>query len=463
MITPNRKIRRRAMVRVRAACLLAAACIAAMGIPPAAAAETPSGSIVGVAGPLDLPVPNKDFIAVALGTNMLGLKPDGSIVAVGANESGESDVPSPNTGFIAVAAGAYSVCLAPWTLCSYVGFCLGLKADGSVVGWGDNTYGQLDVPEPNADFIAIAAGHGQSLGLKADGSIVGWGATAEVPQPNTGFVAVAAGLGYNLGLKADGSIVEWGNDGSGPYTLAPPNSGFIAIAAGGYSDWGAFNSYSLGLKADGSLVTWGCCPEQVDCTTACCEDFGVCDVPEPNTGFVAISAGPDYALGLKADGSTVSWGHYTEVPQPNSNIIAIAAGRGSGVGIRQNGACCDLLAGTCEDDVDQDECSGAQQLWTKGGSCVDVVCDATPGACCNHHAAPLAIEGTCEETTINECTCDGCDWTKGATCAEITCDADFVDIPTVSEWGLMVLTLLLLTAGKLAFRRPRHNNMQNAA
>ena len=41
--------------------------------------------------------------------------------------------------------------------------------------------------------------------------------------------------------------------------------------------------------------------------------------------------------------------------------------------------------------------------------------------------------------------------TKGTTCADVVCHVD-VFIPTVSEWGLVVLTLLLLVGGKLAFR-----------
>ena len=47
--------------------------------------------------------------------------------------------------------------------------------------------------EPNANFTTVAAGAGpgHSLGLKADGSIVAWGdsysAQCDVPAPNTGF------------------------------------------------------------------------------------------------------------------------------------------------------------------------------------------------------------------------------------------------------------------------------------
>jgi hypothetical protein len=64
------------------------------------------------------------------------------------------------------------------------GYChsLGLKADGSIVAWGRNTYGQCDVPAPNADFIALAAGQGHSLAIRGL-TPVGMEPTAVPPTP----------------------------------------------------------------------------------------------------------------------------------------------------------------------------------------------------------------------------------------------------------------------------------------
>ena len=66
---------------------------------------------------------------------------------------GECNVPAPNTDFVAVAAGDYHS--------------LGLKADGSIAAWGWNDYGQCNVPAPNTDFVAVAAGYDHSLGIKS--------------------------------------------------------------------------------------------------------------------------------------------------------------------------------------------------------------------------------------------------------------------------------------------------------
>ena len=50
----------------------------------------------------------------------------------------------------------------------------------------------------------------------------------------------AAGSLHGLGLKADGSIVTWGHNYSGQCNVPSPNTGFVALAGGG--------GHSLGLK-----------------------------------------------------------------------------------------------------------------------------------------------------------------------------------------------------------------------
>jgi len=43
---------------------------------------------------------------------------------------------------------------------------MGLRADGSIVGWGYNYFGQANVPSPNAGFIAIASGYYHNLAIR---------------------------------------------------------------------------------------------------------------------------------------------------------------------------------------------------------------------------------------------------------------------------------------------------------
>ncbi|MBN1393330.1 MAG: hypothetical protein JW947_11095, partial [Sedimentisphaerales bacterium] len=93
---------------------------------------------------------------------------------------------------------------------------------------------------------------------------------------------------FPIPLYAAGEIAAWGINNYGQCNVPEPNTGFVAIAGGGY--------HSLGLKSDGSIVAWG---YNVN---------GQCNVPSPNTGFTAIAGGYFHSLGLKSDGSIVAWG-----------------------------------------------------------------------------------------------------------------------------------------------------------
>ena len=139
-----------------------------------------------------------------------------SVVVWGAHKEdfGQRDLPAPNTDFVKVSA-------ATWGHHS-----VGLKSDGSIVVWGESTFGVCNVPLPNSGFVEVAGGDHTGLGLKTDGSIVAWGdntyGQCSVPAPNTGFVAVAGGLHHCLGLKSDGSIAAWGDNGDGQCNVPLP-------------------------------------------------------------------------------------------------------------------------------------------------------------------------------------------------------------------------------------------------
>ena len=81
--------------------------------------------------------------------------------------------------------------------------------DGTVVAWGWNNYGQTNIPAGLTNVVVIAAGDYHNLALPASGEVVAWGWNASgqtnVPANLTNAVAIAAGGYHSLAIINDGS------------------------------------------------------------------------------------------------------------------------------------------------------------------------------------------------------------------------------------------------------------------
>jgi len=252
---------------------------------------------------------------VAAGSyHTVGLKTDGTVVAVGDNSYGQCNV-NGWTNIIQVTAGP--------------GHTVGLKSDGTVVAVGDTTFGRCNV-EGWTGIVQVAAGGYHTVGLRADGTVVGVGRDGQGQQNFeswTGIIQVAAGEVYTAGLKSDGTVVITGS-------CACDVSGWTSItqiAAGPY--------HVVGLKSDDTVVAVG------DTT------FGRCNV-EGWTGIVQVAAGGYHTVGLRADGTVVGVGRDGQGQQNFESwtgIVQVAAGEVYTVGLKSNDTA--VLTGSCSCDV----------------------------------------------------------------------------------------------------------------
>ncbi|MCH8902896.1 MAG: hypothetical protein IIA45_03155, partial [Bacteroidetes bacterium] len=171
-----------------------------------------------------------------------------------------------------------------------------LKCDGTVWTWGDNSSGQLgdgtaidkNVPTQVTDpadatgflqnVIAVSAGGSHTMALKADSTVVVWGDDTEAqmgdgvvgpdettPKTVAGIttaIAISAGGAYCTVLLADGTLRAWGNnadlqlgnnDATNPILLPDTVEGLdttvVQVSAG--------TRHTLALQIDGTVMACG--------------------------------------------------------------------------------------------------------------------------------------------------------------------------------------------------------------
>ena len=238
-------------------------------------------------------------------SHTVGLKSDGTVVAVGSNDCGKCNMSDWAT-IVAVSAGdAHTV---------------GLKADGTVVAVGSNNYGRCNVSDWT-NIAAVSAGSSHTVGLKNDGTVVTVGSNTYGQCNVSGWmdiVAVSAGTGYTVGLKANGTVVAVGYNDDGRCNVSSWTD-IAAVSAG--------STHTVGLKADGTAVAAG------DNT------YGQCDL-RGWTDIIAVSAGVGYTVGLKADGTVVAIGSdsYGKCNVRRwTDIVAVSAGSTHTVGLKADG------------------------------------------------------------------------------------------------------------------------------
>ncbi|MFN8677291.1 MAG: CAP domain-containing protein [Thermomicrobiales bacterium] len=221
---------------------------------------------------------------------------------------------------------------------------LALMRDKTLWSWGANFFGQLgdgsgaDRPDPaeildaSLNITAISAGWDFCLALRADGRVLSWGAnnwgqlgngsTDSVDRPEyvhdlDDIVAIAAGFEHALALARNGQVWAWGSnhsgqlgDNSGEFRQLTPVPVMIPAASGRIVALGGGGFHSLALEQNGRVWAWGG-NGYGQLGTGTTTDSPVPVRPLNVFDVSAIAVGFGHNLVLKNDGAVWAWGYNT--------------------------------------------------------------------------------------------------------------------------------------------------------
>jgi S-layer homology domain/Regulator of chromosome condensation (RCC1) repeat len=138
---------------------------------------------------------------------------------------------------------------------------MGIKSDGTVVAVGNNVGGQLKVGSWR-DIVQVTGGEVRTVGLKSDGRVVATGSN-ERGQLNLGswsdIMQVTAGVAHTVGVKPDGTVVAVGLNEDGQCNVGDWDL-LVAFADVPPEYW----AYDYIMAIYGVQITTGCSGETME-------------------------------------------------------------------------------------------------------------------------------------------------------------------------------------------------------
>ena len=206
--------------------------------------------------------------------------------------------------------------------------------------WGNNNVGQLGLNNQTyysspkqvgslGNWSAITVGGTFSLAIKTDGTLWSWGnndqgelglgnitrySTPKQVGALTNWASITSGDQAVAAIKTDGSLWAWGQSNYGALGLGSGSANYkfsSPTQVGSLTNWSqvsAGGNFTLAIKTDGSLWAWGFNPYgNLGLNTGTFSYFSPKQVGSL-TNWLSVSAGNGHSLAIKTDGTLWSWG-----------------------------------------------------------------------------------------------------------------------------------------------------------
>lgn len=231
---------------------------------------------------------------------------------------------------------------------------IGLKADGTVEGYGDawQTEDAHVVPPGLSNVWQIFAAQQVSAAIKNDGSVVIWGrdeyGIQTIPASATNVTGLAINAYTAVALKAGGSVIAWGDDYDG---VATPPGGLTAtkvFISPVVNSGGERRATAMAITDTGDVVAWGS------------NAYQLLNVPAFSSAVVDIALSANFAIATLDDGSIAVWG------SSDYGRLSIPAEAGTVV----SAACNMLVCAVVNDD-------GSVVVWGQNAASMQAPADLT--------------------------------------------------------------------------------------
>ena len=299
---------------------------------------------VSISNSSPVQVGSSSWIAVSAGANNTsGILSNNQAYEWGNNNFGQigDKTTTPKSSPVLLSNSTAGVTGNSWTMVAASYMSGGIRNDGIIFTWGNNSVGQLgqnmhsnvvQIAEPRnvGDAFAakkwnqVSAGATHTLAIRSDGMLFTWGnnlygmlgsgdGSVNISSPiqigTSSWTVVSAGRAFHSGaIRSDGALFMWGRNGSGELGDGT-NTGKSSPVQIGSSSWTAVGTganHTAAIRSGGTLFTWGLNSSgQLGNGNT---NANSSPVQIGSSSWTAVSAGANHTAAIRSGGTLFTWG-----------------------------------------------------------------------------------------------------------------------------------------------------------